>query len=223
MSGRPRGEITVARLRAIEISLNWRWVPVLVLATWLLAHAILPARFPAWEIRTNWLLSAAAVLAGEAALLVHEVSHALLARRRGQEVTRIIFHGLRAETVVGEGVPAPAHEALIALVGPGVNVVLAGLAWGLRLVVADQGPLDVFLLTQVLGNAAMALMSLVPLSGSDGARALSAFRRARLRRRESGEAEVAGQRQDKHDQDEQAKRRPAVIAPSPRHAETASQ
>jgi Zn-dependent protease len=30
-----------------------------------------------------------------------------------------------------------------------------------------------------LGNAAMALMSLVPLGGSDGGRALSAFRRAR--------------------------------------------
>ena len=78
----------------------WRWVPVLVLGTWLLAVNVLPARFPLWEVSTNWLTAGAAVLAGELALLLHELSHALVARGRGQEVTRIIFHGFRAQTMV---------------------------------------------------------------------------------------------------------------------------
>src|SRR5438876_526307 len=139
-----RRAMTVARVQTIEITLNWRWAPVLVLATWLLAQNVLPARFPLWEVGTNWLTSAAAVVAGEIALLLHELSHGLVARGRGQEVTRIVFHGLRAETVVGEGLPEPAHEVLIALVGPGMNVVLAGLAQAVRLVLAASGPLDVF-------------------------------------------------------------------------------
>jgi len=213
---RQRGAFTVARVQAIEITLNWRWMPVLALATWLLAQTVLPARFPLWEVSTNWLTSAAAVLAGEIALLLHEMSHAVVARGRGQEVTRIVFHGLRAETVVGEGRPAPAHEAVIALVGPGMNVALAIVAQAVRLVVAAQGPLDVFFLTLVLGNVATAVMSLVPLSGSDGARALSALKRTRMRSRLAtlGEAEVAGQRHDEHDQDQQTERRPTVITPA---------
>lgn len=83
---RPSRALTVARVQAVEISVNWRWAPVLFLATWLLAQNVLPARFPAWEISTSWLTSAAAVIAGEAALLLHELSHAVVARSRGHRV-----------------------------------------------------------------------------------------------------------------------------------------
>jgi len=179
MLRRPRGAFTILRIQAIDIDVAWRWLPVLGLGTWLLAVNVLPARFPLWAMSTTWVTSAAVVLAGELALLLHELSHALVARGRGQEVVRIVFHGFRAETVVGVGLPAPAHEALIALVGPTTNLALAGLAEASRLALGTQGPVDVFLLTLVLGNAAMAALSLVPLSGSDGGRALGAFRRAR--------------------------------------------
>lgn len=188
--------LTVGRVRAIEISVNWRWAPVLVLGTWLLAHSVLPARFPDWEPTTTWITSIAAVLAGEAALLLHELSHALVARRYGQHVSRIVFHGFLAETLVGEGLPTPSQVALIALVGPAMNLVLAGLGEFLRIVAPSQGPVDAFLTMLVIGNLATAAMSLVPLSESDGARALRALFRL--------EVQVPGQRQDKHDQDDQA-------------------
>ena len=171
--------LTVGQVLAIDITLNWRWVPVLALATWLLAQNVLPARFPLWEFGTTWLTSAAAVIAGELALLLHELSHAVVARRRGQEVTGIVFHGLRAETMMGEGLPAPAQEALIALVGPAMNVALAIVAQALRVGFEAYGPVDVVLFSLVLGNVAMALMSLVPVGGSDGARVLGALKRTR--------------------------------------------
>ena len=177
--GRPPSALTVARVQAIEITLNWRWVPVLVLGTWLLAHDVLPSRFPRWEIGTSWMTAAAIVLAGEVALLLHELTHALVARRRGQQVLRIVFHGFQAETVCGEGSPEPMQELIIALVGPGVNLGLAWVLWAVRLVIDVQGPLDVALVLLTLGNLGMALMSLVPIGGSDGRRALRAWRRAR--------------------------------------------
>jgi len=202
MAWLPRSRaLTIGRVQAIEITLNWRWLPVLVLASWLLAQTVLPARFPLWEVSTNWLTSLAAVVAGELALLLHELSHAIVARRRGQEVIRIVFHGLRAETVVGASLPAPAHEAVIALVGPSMNVALAGLAQVLRLLLGAEGPVDVVLWTLVVGNVAMAGMSLVPSNGSDGARALRALKRARASAK-LREAEVAGERQNQHDQDQ---------------------
>lgn len=211
--------IVVARMWAIEIRVNWRWLPILVLGTWLLAQNVLPASFPGWAIETNWLTSAAVVLAGEVALLLHELSHAIVARGRGTDMIRIVFHGFRAETVVAEGAPTPGREAMIALAGPAMNVALVGLAALARLGLATRGPLDLLLVALMLGNAAMALMSLVPLSGSDGGRALSALRRARA----GLDVEVARQRQDQDDQDQQTQRRPAVVAPTARMAEAATE
>src|SRR5437868_8499499 len=97
MLDRPPRALTVARVQTIEISVNWRWVPVVFLGTWLLAQNVLPAHYPGWQLSTAWLTSAAAVVAGEAALLLHELGHALVARRRGQHVKRIIFHGFHAD------------------------------------------------------------------------------------------------------------------------------
>ncbi len=172
---RPPSAITVARVHATEISLNWRWLPVMALGTWLLAQAILPARFPTWELGTTWITSAAAVLASEAALILHELSHALVARWHGQQVIRIVFRGLLAETIVGDGLPGPSQVVVIAMAGPATNVALVGLAVLWRVAFASQGPLDVFLLMLIVGNAAAAAMSLVPLGSSDGARALNAL------------------------------------------------
>jgi Zn-dependent protease len=100
-----------------------------------------------------------------------------VARRLGQRVERIIFHGFFAETIVSAGESDPRHEAPIALVGPLVNLTLAALAASARVLVHSEAASDVFLLALVLGNLAMAGMSLLPVGGSDGARALRAWRR----------------------------------------------
>jgi Zn-dependent protease len=178
--GRRPAAITVARVHAIEIAFHWRWAPILVLGTVLLARNVLPVRFPAWEPLTIWLVSSAAVLAGEAALLLHELSHALVARASGHEVQRIVFHGFLAETIVGEYAPTPDQEALIALVGPATNLALALFTQAVRFAFTTSGPLDVVLQLLVISNVAMTLMSLVPLGGSDGNRALRALKRARV-------------------------------------------
>jgi Zn-dependent protease len=177
--GRPPRALTVARVQAIDITLDWRWAPVLVLGTYLLAQNVLPARFPSWEWGTSWLTASAAVVAGEIALLLHELAHAVLARSRGVHVRQIVFHGFRARTVTDAVSGAPSGEALIALGGPCVNVFLAGVAEVVRVGLATQGPLDVFLLMLAVGNAAAAALSLLPLGDSDGQRALGGLRRRR--------------------------------------------
>lgn len=173
---RPPSAITVGRLSAIEIAFNWRWAPILLLGMVLLGHSVLPARFPAWEASTRWLTGAAVVLAGEAALLLHELSHALAARHGGQVVERIVFHGFVAETVVGDGSPSPAQQSLVALAGPAMNLALSALAALARIALGSEGALDAFLLALLLGNLAMAALSLVPFGASDGARAVRALR-----------------------------------------------
>ena len=170
--------VTVARVAAVEIAVHWRWAVALILST-LLLGSLLPERFPAWDAPTLWLTSAAAVLAGELMLLLHELSHVVAARGRGQPVRKIVFHGFLAETILGVAAPtcAPRHEVLIALVGPGTNIALAGGLAALRLVLPPGSPASLLALLLVLGNTAMAAMSLVPVGPSDGRRALAALRR----------------------------------------------
>lgn len=182
-SPRVPSAFTVAHVAAVDIAVHWRWVAALSLSTILLAASVLPGRFPTWDTPTLWLTSAAAVLAGELMLLLHELSHAFAARGRGRQVQRIIFHGFLAETVLGaeRGLPLPRHEMFIALAGPGTNLALAGLLSALRLLLPTDSPAALLALLLILGNAAMATASLVPVGPSDGRRALSAFVRARAR------------------------------------------
>lgn len=197
--GRPPRPLTLARIQAIEISVDWRWAPVLCLGTWLLARNVLPARFPGWELGTTWLTACAAVFASEGALLLHEFGHAVVARRSGMHVTRIVFHGFHAVTHV-DPESTPAHDTLVALAGPCVNLALALAACVLRNTLSTSGAVDAFLLMLALGNAAAAVLSLVPLGASDGARALHGLRR----RGGLLEAQVPGKRQDENDEDQKA-------------------
>ena len=199
--GHPPRALTIARLQAVDISLEWRWAPVLLLVTWLLAQNVLPARFPLWDATTSWLTALAAVLASEVALLLHEFGHATIARRYGMQVTRIVFHGFHAVTHVNSQT-LPARESLIALAGPCVNVTLAFGAQLLRSMIGSSEALDAFLLMLVLGNAAAAILSLVPVGASDGARALRGLRRRS--ERYDLEAQIPGQRQDENNQDQKA-------------------
>jgi Zn-dependent protease len=178
LSDRLPRAIVVARIAAVEIAVHWRWVAALTLSTILLA-TVLPGRFPTWDVPTLWLTSAGAVLAGELMLLLHELSHVFAARGRGHPVERIVFHGFLAETVLGVAAPCPPrHEMVIALVGPGTNLALAGALAALRLVLPAGSPASLLALLLVLGNTAMAAMSLLPVGPSDGRRALVALRRS---------------------------------------------
>jgi Zn-dependent protease len=168
--------LTVARLAAVDIVFHWRWAPIVVLGTALLAYAVLPMKFPTWQASTTWLVAFLAVTAGEAGLFLHELSHAIVGRRRGHIVTSIEFHGFVAETIVSAG---QAHDVAVALVGPAVNVAIAGVLLSLRLALRLEGPFDVLLVLLVLANLAVAITSLQPFGESDGARALRAFRVAR--------------------------------------------
>jgi len=172
------GAIPVARVAAVEIAVHWRWLVALTLGTILLA-TILPATFPAWDAPTLWLTSVTAVVAGEIMLFLHELSHVVAARGRGHAVERIVFHGFVAETVLGGPAQAcaPGHEVLIALVGPGTNLALAAGLAALRLVLPPGSPGALLALLLILGNTAMAAMSLLPVGPSDGRRALVALRR----------------------------------------------
>ncbi len=120
-----------------------------------------------------WLL----VLVGS--VTVHELGHALVARRHGvvtEEIVLLPFGGVSRL----RGVPGPAAELQIALAGPFVNLgialfgsvalaIVSGPAWA-----TDEGPGARVLVYLVGANFALFAFNLVPAHPLDGGRALRA-------------------------------------------------
>jgi Zn-dependent protease len=108
-------------------------------------------------------------------VFVHELSHALVARRFDLPVRSVTLHILGGETAIERESPTPGREFLIAFAGPIVNLVLAGLGF----LVDDLVPLppvgDLLLQALTFANLAVGLFNLLPATPLDGGRLVRAL------------------------------------------------
>jgi len=111
-------------------------------------------------------------------VVLHELGHALMARRFGIQTLDISLYPIGGIARLGRIPRAPGAEILIALAGPAVNfaIVAALLALG-SLGVLDIGMefgLDRFLGGLMVGNLLLGLFNLIPSFPMDGGRVLRA-------------------------------------------------
>lgn len=120
-------------------------------------------------------------------VLVHELAHSLVARRKGiaiNSITLMIFGGVAS---MEEGVPDPRAELPMALVGPIASMVFGLVCGGLVYLVpgfvTDQGRAGVLIfLFGYLGvlNIVLCLFNLIPAFPMDGGRVLRAWLATRM-------------------------------------------
>lgn len=113
-------------LFGFQINVDLSWFVILALVTWGLATVVFPADSgaPGLDPTTYWLLGLVGALLFFASLLLHEVGHALMARRYGlpiRGITLFLFGGVAEMT---EEPPDARTEFLVAVAGPLVSVVI---------------------------------------------------------------------------------------------------
>ncbi len=170
-----RFRLPIGRILGIRLYLHASWFLVLGLVVWVSARVFAQAypELPGGERGAMALITGLAFFAG---LALHEVSHAVVARRFGivvRGITLFVFGGV-AE-IEGE-VPTPGHEFAVALVGPATSITLAAFLALLAMGASglDRAGAEGVLYTLAAVNLGVALFNLIPGLPLDGGRLLRA-------------------------------------------------
>ncbi|MDT0165028.1 site-2 protease family protein [Actinotalea sp. AC32] len=158
--------------------------PVVVSPGWVLAAVVLTVLF-APTVRSiafvdevgAYAVSAVFVLLLLGSVFLHELAHALVARRQGVRVEELAVTLLGGHTRLGGSAPTPRASALVAASGPLVNLVLGGAAWLAAELLAPTSRGSVvwlLLVAAALANGFVGLFNLVPGLPLDGGRVLEA-------------------------------------------------
>jgi Zn-dependent protease len=164
------GSLQVARISGIPIYLTGSWI--------LLALILILGYGPLLGARRGlvgaYALGASIVLGLMVTVLLHELGHAVAARRFSVGVRGITLELLGGFTELDREAPTPRAEAVIALAGPAVSFVLA-IGAGALLFVTDRGTFAGDLVFQITAtNAIVAIFNVLPGLPLDGGRALRA-------------------------------------------------
>jgi Zn-dependent protease/CBS domain-containing protein len=122
---------------------------------------------------TRYLVAAAFVVLLYVSVLVHELSHSLVARGYGLPVRRIVLWPLGGVSEIDREAPTPGREFAIAAAGPALSLVLGGIGWGLYQV-ANTGVAGALIRQLVFANIIVGLFNLLPGLPLDGGRMLRA-------------------------------------------------
>ena len=165
--------VTLFKLLGFEVKIDSSWIILAILITWSLAKGVFPAYFEDMPASNYWAMGVAGALGLFLSIILHELSHSLVARRFGipmKGITLFIFGGV-AE--MSEEPPSARAEFFTAIIGPVSSLVIAAAFYGLLhagesagLPMAINGVL--FYLAWV--NVILALFNLLPAFPLDGGR-----------------------------------------------------
>jgi Zn-dependent protease/CBS domain-containing protein len=167
------GTFRAGRLFGFDINVHWTWFLIFFLVTWTFATGVLEEFYSDWTAGRRWTVAAAISLVFFLSILLHEISHSIVARRYGIDVSGItlfVFGGVSNLTKEPE---TSRQEFLIAIVGPLTSLALAlFFAVGyLALSPIEEGAGGVSANLAMI-NLAIGIFNLIPGFPLDGGRVL---------------------------------------------------
>ncbi len=190
--------VRIFHLFGFEVKVDPSWLILAVLITWSLARGLFPAYYQGLSSAAYWWMGVAGTLGLFLAIVFHELSHSLVARRRGlpmKGITLFIFGGVAEMSDEPEN---PKTELVMAAAGPVSSIVL-GLffllfRWAAK---AGEWPIPVLGVVSYLAfiNFILAAFNLLPAFPLDGGRILRSLlwqRQGSLRRATRTASRIGG-------------------------------
>ncbi len=168
-----RGALRLGRILGIPVAVNYTWFIAIWIGAWSLAGSYYPERAPGFDSTTYWIMGVASALLLFASVLVHELGHALTARRFGIRTRVIVLFLFGGVAQIAEEPSTPRAEFLVAVAGPLTSLALAA---GLFVISPVFGVRPLGNIVQYLSyvNVLLAVFNLVPGFPLDGGRLLRA-------------------------------------------------
>ena len=118
------GTRRIGRVAGIPIAISWTWLFVFGLFVWSLATSVFPSSNPGLARAAYVVMAFAAALTFFGSLLLHELGHAIQARRDGVQIEEITLWILGGVARFSGSFPSAGAEFRIAVAGPAVTAVL---------------------------------------------------------------------------------------------------
>jgi len=169
--------IRIGRLAGIPIGVQPLWVVIVALITFSLGAVYYPDRVSGIAPGLAYALGLASALLLFASILLHELGHAVVARRHGVEIEEIDLWLLGGVARM-KGYPKAAGDELrFALAGPAVTLAIAALFGAIALALPASAPagLQAVIEYQAFINAAILVFNLLPAFPLDGGRVARAL------------------------------------------------
>jgi Zn-dependent protease/predicted transcriptional regulator len=161
----------IGRLFGIDIGVHWSWLFILVLITWSFADGILAEFYEEWSAPQRYAVGAIIAVIFFASILAHELSHSIVAKMRGIEVTGITLFIFGGVSNLGREAQSAAEEFQIAIVGPLMSLLVAAIFAILWAVLSGPQP-EAAAVAGYLAfiNAVIAAFNMLPGFPLDGGR-----------------------------------------------------
>jgi Zn-dependent protease len=157
-------------------------IPVFVSPYWFVVAAVLVVLYSNTDalpgtVRgsvARYLVAIAFVVLLYVSVLIHELSHCVVALRFRLPVRRILLYPLGGFSEIEQEPPTPGQEFLVSAAGPAMSVLLAGIGIGANFVFKTDGIARVLVDRLILANALVGAFNLLPGLPLDGGRVLRA-------------------------------------------------
>ncbi len=164
----------MGRLAGIPVGIHWSWLFVFALIAWSLAAAIFPEENPGLSDGAYAVMGIVAAALFFGSILLHELGHAIQARRDRVEIEGItlwLFGGVARFRGMYE---TPGAEFRIAIAGPLVTVAIAAALLAMTAIVELPEAVDGVASWLAYINVVLLVFNLLPALPLDGGRILHA-------------------------------------------------
>lgn len=172
--------VKLGRIFGVQVGLHYTWIIIALLISFTLA-ARFQAAHPDWTLAVVWITAIVTAALFFVSIVVHELSHAMVAKLRGLPVHSITLFALGGVARIEKEAADPATEFWMGIVGPITSAVIGFICLGIAMALgwaalAEPGtPLMAMLVWLGYINIVLAVFNMIPGFPMDGGRVLRAI------------------------------------------------